>query len=301
MRTVKKDYYSVLVRAASTLDPSSPESRRALYDRARDAMAGAPLTASEIRQERFALEAAIRKIEVEFADASRAVPSLTDTRDQTPDRVLDAAPPTNRAASKPARRWSHVLVSGLAAATILVVGFAGYQYWRKAGAGASATLAQAPARDIDRGRSVGASDEKSSSYILKRQFVYYRSIHPVGTIVITKSQNFLYLIRPNTAALRYTIGIGRECSNVVGLLLVSAKEDWTGSDLQTRPSDAQPAVRIVDSRFGARSLALGDTGHRIHGSTEPVTRRVIGCFPLVNDDVVDLYERVALGARVVMN
>ena len=159
----------------------------------------------------------------------------------------------------------------------------------------------AGARHRSRERSAGASDEKSSSYIFKRQFVYYRSIHPAGTIVITKSQNFLYLVRPNTAALRYTIGIGRECSNVVGLLLVSAKEDWTGADPQALASEAQPTVRIVAGQFGARSLALGDTGHRIHGSDEPVTSRVIGCFPLVNDDVIDLYERVALGARVVMN
>ena len=71
---MKKDYYSVLVRAVSALDPNGPESRRALYDRARDAMASAPLTPSEIRQERFALEAAIRKIEAEFAGTSRAVP-----------------------------------------------------------------------------------------------------------------------------------------------------------------------------------------------------------------------------------
>ena len=97
--------------------------------------------------------------------------------------------------------------------------------------------------------------------------------------------------------MRYTIGIGRECLDVVGLLLVSAKEDWTAADPPKPPEDAQSAA----GRFGARSLALGATGHRIHGSQEPVADRADGCFPLVDEDVVDLFERVALGARVVVN
>jgi lipoprotein-anchoring transpeptidase ErfK/SrfK len=298
---VKKDYYSVLVRAVSALDPNSPEERRAVYDRARDAMAGAPLTPKEIERERFALEAAIRRIEADLASAGIGRWPAPSAAEAPPDDREDVQPRPPTASSRPARRPSPLLVTALAVAATLAVGFTGYQYWPKPGRDSVGTPVRAPARDVDQVRDASAPDDKKLSYIFQRQLVYYRSIHPAGTIVITKSQNFLYLTRPNTAALRYTIGIGRECSSVVGLLIVSAKEDWTGADPKNSANGAQPAVQIAGGRFGARSLALGDTGHRIHGSEEPVTGRVIGCFPLVNDDVIDLYERVALGARVVMN
>ena len=107
----------------------------------------------------------------------------------------------------------------------------------------------------------------------------------MGTIVIAKSQRFLYLVRPNTAALRYTIGIGRECANIAGLLLVSAKENWVelkastdadrGKPLPGKGPDPDPR-----GRFGARSLALDETGHRIHGTGETVASGAAGCFPL---------------------
>ena len=296
---MKKDYYSVLVRAASALDPNSPESRRALYDRARDAMAAAPLTPNEIRQERFALEAAIRKIEAEFADTRDALP-LPPAMGQSTNEVPQGT------AVLPARRagaLSRFLIPGLAAAAVLAAAFFGYEYWRRgdAGRGETTKLASAPARDLGRTKDAGRQEDKSSSYIFKRQLVFYRTIHPVGTIIISKSQNFLYLTRPNTAALRYTIGIGRECSNVAGPLLVSAKEDWSGPSPPMSAGETPPTVKAIAGQFGARSLALGDTGHRIHGAEEPVVGRVVGCFPLVNDDVIDLYERVALGTKVIMN
>jgi lipoprotein-anchoring transpeptidase ErfK/SrfK len=121
--------------------------------------------------------------------------------------------------------------------------------------------------------------------------VYYRTTHPVGTIVVSKSQRFLYLTRPNAAALRYTIAIGRECENVSGLLLVSAKENWV--ELATD--------EMALGRFGVRSLALADTGHRIHGADARRKGQVAGCIPLLNEDVVDLYNRVGVGTRVIFN
>jgi lipoprotein-anchoring transpeptidase ErfK/SrfK len=299
---VKKDYYSVLVRAASALDPNSPESRRALYDRARDAMAAAPLTPNEIRQERLALEAAIRKIEAEFADTRDALPP-PPAMGRSTNEVSRAPQGTAVLPARRAGALSLFLIPALAAAAMLVAAFFGYQYWRRGGAGRGETtkLAPAPARDVGRTKDAGRQEEKSSSYIFKRQLVFYRTIHPVGTIIISKSQNFLYLTRPNTAALRYTIGIGRECSNVAGLLLVSAKEDWSGPSPPMSAGETPPTVKAIAGQFGARSLALGDTGRRIHGAEEPVVGRAVGCFPLVNDDVIDLYERVALGTKVIMN
>jgi lipoprotein-anchoring transpeptidase ErfK/SrfK len=272
-----------------------------VYDRARYALAGAPLTINEIRQERFALEAAIRKIESEIVVTRGAAPSPPTVMDKIADDRIDAGQGVSVPSRRSARRLSYLLVSGLAAAaTILVAAFAGYQYWRKPLVDYGKALVRAPAGKVA-SINAGTITDESRSYIFRRQFVYHRSIHPVGTIIITKSQNFLYLVRPNTAAVRYTIGVGRACSGVVGLLLVSAKEDWSAKNPEPPKVDTPLIVRAGDGELGARSLALSDTGHRIHGSEGLVTGRVTGCFPLDNDDVIDLYERVALGARVVMN
>ena len=299
---MQKDYHSVLVRAISALDPASPESRQALYNRARDAMANAPLTPSEIERERFALERAIRKIESNLRHPGTGVsPPYSGAAIERFDEGA-APPPDVVTPPRPVRKSARLLISALAVVAILAAGFAGNRYWAGSRAGDIKTRVQAPMRDMRQVASAEGADEKSNSYILKRQMVYYRSVHPVGTIVISKSQNFLYLIKPNTAAMRYTIGIGRECSDVVGLLLVSAKEDWTRGEPQATQNAAPATVRSTTTgQFGARSLALSDTGHRIHGSSEPVARRAAGCFPLVNEDVVDLYEQVPVGTRVVTN
>ena len=294
---MEKDYYSVLRRAVSALDSDRPELRHALYDRARDAMARTPLTPDEIRKEQVGLEAAIRKVEDEFDRSNRVVPPFHSEAAPSPEEITDPAPHTAMGSPRPARMRLPILIAGVAAVAMLALGFLGYQYWRKPGADDGQSLARSPAPDVLRPSGAQTSDGKNLSYVFKRQVVYYRSIYPAGTIVIAKSQNFLHLIRPNTAAMRYTIGIGRECRDLVGLLLVSAKEDWTAADPPKLPNLAQSAV----GRFGPRSLALGDTGHRIHGNHEPMASRAIGCFPLVDDDVMDLFERVALGARVVVN
>jgi len=185
------------------------------------------------------------------------------------------------------------------------MGIIGYQYWPRAATnrGDVQNAIPMPVSRVD--GAVPAPEDSSPSYIFRRQLVYYRSVQPTGTIVIAKSQRFLYLILPNTAALRYTIGVGRECANVVGLLLVSAKEDWTEPNSPTPANNPQPTAtkmtQGIDGPFGARSLLLGETGHHIHGTRDIVMNGAAGCFPLVNDDVIDLYNRVPLGTRVVMN
>jgi lipoprotein-anchoring transpeptidase ErfK/SrfK len=294
MAAVKKDYHLVLVRALSGIDPADAGARHDVYNRARDAMARAPLTIDEMRHERQALEAAIRRVEAEFAPAADMSMRFAAAPEEAADSAAAAAiPPT------PGRRSRYLVLAGLASLVILTAGLAGHYYWGKSGRGAPDTEARVVDRSSARPRADAAADD-GRSYISRRQVVYYRSTHPAGTLVITKSQNLLYLIRPNTAAMRYTIGIGQECSNVVGLLLVSAKEDWSARNATMVKDKPETAVRTA-GQFGARSLALSDTGHRIHGSTDPRASRVIGCFPLTDDDVIDLYERVALGARVVMN
>ena len=134
--------------------------------------------------------------------------------------------------------------------------------------------------------------------------VYYRTIHPVGTIVIAKSQGHLYLVRPNVAAVRYTIGVGRECTNAVGLLLVSAKEQHPENRpavAAATPVSARSPANVGAKQHGSRAVALGDTGLRIYGTDPPVSDGKAGCFALTDEDMTDLYERIAVGARVVIS
>ena len=134
--------------------------------------------------------------------------------------------------------------------------------------------------------------------------MYYRTIHPVGTIVIAKSQGHLYLVRPNVAAVRYTIGVGRECTNAVGLILVSAKEQHPENRpavAAATPVSARSPANAGATQHGRRAVALGDTGLRIYGADPPVNNGKAGCFALTDEDMTDLYERIAVGARVVIS
>jgi len=184
--------------------------------------------------------------------------------------------------------------------TALVILAVTFWPWSRApDRGEAPKRAVAPAADTTAGR---AASDPNRSFIYKRQLVYYRTVHPAGTIVIAKSQGFLYLVRPNVTALRYTIAVGRECANAAGLLLVSGKEERPAPPVTTTQQAAPrlAAAGDSDSRSGARSLTLGDTGHRIYGTTPPVTAGD-ECIALANEDIADLYDRVSVGTRVVIN
>jgi hypothetical protein len=253
------DYYSVLVRAISALDPNTEEGRRALYDRARLMVIDAGLAASETNRERSALEAAIERIETEMRQAN-LLPAW-------------APPPSERIdwTRSQGSRSPRIALLALFGAGI-VIALLGYALWPRGSATNDApSRAGASVAKVEGMRSTDASVDPNRSYILRRQLVYYRTIHPVGTAVIAKSQHYLYLVRPNTAAVRYTIGVGRECAKAAGLLLVSAKEERPESRARqsvaaTRPIAGPAENGRPEARFGARTLALGDTGHRIYGT-----------------------------------
>jgi lipoprotein-anchoring transpeptidase ErfK/SrfK len=292
-----RDYYSVLKRATAALDPDTAAARRAVYDRARHAVIDAGLPMAELRNEQSALEAAIERIE---AETPAATPPLRRQSEMPPSG--DGA--TGQPRTAPGTSRSVWTIAALATASVAIAGIAGYAFWPR-----SASERAAPAQATRDGvAKVGDAEAEDSGpkrpYIYNRQVVYYRTIHPAGTIVIAKSQRFLYLVRPNVAAVRYTTGVGRECMNAIGLLLVSAKEEWPERPPQPAAEARRPPTTASDNaegRFGARSLALGDTGHRIHGTDAPTTASADGCFPLVNEDIVDLYDRVPTGTRVVIN
>lgn len=157
---------------------------------------------------------------------------------------------------------------------------------------------------IDHG---GSSDDLPDG--LQRQAVFYRSQLAVGTIVIDTAERHLYLIESETRALRYGIGVGRDGFAVSGLLAVSGKAEWPDYKPSPETIQAMPYLpRFIaggpGNPLGARMLYLGKDGtYRIHGTNAPETigqALMLGCFRLVNDDVMDLYDRVTIGTRVIV-
>ncbi|WP_018238604.1 L,D-transpeptidase [Ensifer sp. BR816] len=143
---------------------------------------------------------------------------------------------------------------------------------------------------------------------LPRQLVEYRTGEAPGTIIIDTSRYALYYVVPGGKALRYSVGVGREGYGWHGTEHVSRKRAWPEwrppADMRARRPEL-PAYMAggVDNPLGARAIYLGDTLYRIHGSNEPESigrSSSSGCFRMMNDDVIDLYERVRIGAKVIV-
>jgi lipoprotein-anchoring transpeptidase ErfK/SrfK len=142
----------------------------------------------------------------------------------------------------------------------------------------------------------------------RRQPVFYRTEEKPGTIIIDTSDRFLYLIQGNNVALRYGIGVGRDGFQWQGLLRVTRKSEWPDWTPPAEMIQRQPYLpRFMaggpGNPMGARALYLGNTVYRIHGTNAPETighAVSSGCFRLVNDEIADLYARVAVGTKVVV-
>jgi len=141
-----------------------------------------------------------------------------------------------------------------------------------------------------------------------RQRVDYRGTEEPGTVVIDTPQHFLYLVEPGGKAMRYGIGVGRPGFTWSGVHAVSSKKEWPDWVPPKEMLERQPYLphRMAggpNNPLGARALYLGSTLYRIHGSNEPWTigKNVSsGCIRMRNSDVIDLYERVKVGTKVVV-
>ena len=143
---------------------------------------------------------------------------------------------------------------------------------------------------------------------IARGMISYPSNHKPGTIVASTAQRRLYLVLGNGQALSYGIGVGRDGFGWSGVKRVSAKREWPdwtppAQMLRRRPDLPRHMAGGPDNPLGARALYLGSSLYRIHGSNEPETIGQAvssGCFRLTNDDVIDLYARVQMGATVIV-
>jgi lipoprotein-anchoring transpeptidase ErfK/SrfK len=141
-----------------------------------------------------------------------------------------------------------------------------------------------------------------------RQIVDYHGEEKPGTVIINTPERMLYLVEPGGKALRYGIGVGRPGFTWAGVKTVTMKKewpDWRPPDemLRRRPDLPHYMPGGPENPLGARALYLGDTLYRIHGSNEPWTigtQVSSGCIRMRNEDVIDLYGRVPVGARVIV-
>lgn len=145
-----------------------------------------------------------------------------------------------------------------------------------------------------------------------RSTVAFPSAERVGTIIIRKDERALYLIGNGEKALRYQISVGRDGFGWTGIVKVGAKQEWPEWRPPAEMRERQPELpELVPSGpynpLGARALYLfrsgRDTLFRIHGTNDPEGvgfDGTSGCFRLTNTDIIDLYQRVALGAKVIV-
>jgi lipoprotein-anchoring transpeptidase ErfK/SrfK len=142
----------------------------------------------------------------------------------------------------------------------------------------------------------------------KRQVVNYSTSEAPGTVVVDTPNTHLYLVLGDGKALRYGIGVGRNGFTWSGVKTVERKAEWPAwtpppEMLKRQPYLPRHMAGGPGNPLGARAMYLSGSVYRIHGTNEPETigqRVSSGCFRLTNDDVKDLYERVKVGAKVVV-
>ena len=178
-----------------------------------------------------------------------------------------------------------------------------------------ATLQPATARTATETMDVGDEPGRISSEEVvitegpfARQMVFFRSSEAPGTLVVHTSERFLYVVAGNNRALRYGLGVGREGFQWSGLVRISRKAEWPDWTPPPEMIARQPYLpRFMaggpGNPMGARALYLGSTIYRIHGTNQPETighAVSSGCFRLANGDVIDLFERVPVGTKVII-
>ena len=143
---------------------------------------------------------------------------------------------------------------------------------------------------------------------LQRQVVAYPTREVAGTIVIDTPHTYLYYVLGNGKAVRYGIGVGRDGFTWSGIKSIIRKTEWPDWYPPPEMIARQPYLpRMVTggpgNPLGARAMYIGGTEYRIHGTNDPTTigKHVSsGCIRMTNDNAIDLYNRVAVGTKVVV-
>jgi lipoprotein-anchoring transpeptidase ErfK/SrfK len=153
-----------------------------------------------------------------------------------------------------------------------------------------------------------STDEDTPSPAETRQIVPFHTSEAPGTIIIDTGERYLFLVQQNDLAIRHGIGVGRIGFQWSGVERMSQKEEWPDWRPPTEMVGRQPYLpRFMaggpGNPLGARALYLGHSVFRIHGTNQPETighAVSSGCFRLDNADVIDLYDLVKVGAKVLV-
>jgi lipoprotein-anchoring transpeptidase ErfK/SrfK len=149
----------------------------------------------------------------------------------------------------------------------------------------------------------GVVDER-----FRRQVVAFNTSEAPGTVIIDTPNTYLYYVLGGGRAIRYGIGVGREGFTWAGTQTVTRKQEWPDWNPPAEMIARQPYLpRFMaggpGNPLGARAMYLGNTVYRIHGTNAPDTigtRVSSGCIRLTNENVEDLFNRVSVGAKVVV-
>jgi lipoprotein-anchoring transpeptidase ErfK/SrfK len=148
-----------------------------------------------------------------------------------------------------------------------------------------------------------------------RQEVLYETLHPPGTLIVDTPNRFLYFIMGEGRAIRYGIGVGRDGFDWAGTAQIGRKAPWPNwyppKAMVARDPFAAKWARGMPggpkNPLGARALYLyangADTLYRIHGTNQPASighAVSSGCVRMLNVDIIDLYDRVDAGSKVVV-
>ena len=152
------------------------------------------------------------------------------------------------------------------------------------------------------------SDDAQLDPRLQRQVVSYSGREAPGTVIIDTPHTYLYYVLGGGKAIRYGIGVGREGFTWSGVKSVERKAEWPdwyppAQMLARQPYLPRMTAGGPGNPLGARAMYIAGTQYRIHGTNAPSTigRQVSsGCIRLTNEDVIDLYNRVQVGAKVVV-
>lgn len=194
------------------------------------------------------------------------------------------------------RSNSHVAIAALIAAAALSCGTAQAQQYAPQEQPQYQAQEQAPDQDAQ-------LDPR-----LQRQIVSYQTREAPGTIVIDTPNTYLYYVLGDGQAIRYGIGVGREGFTWAGVKPVARKAEWPdwyppAEMIARQPYLPRMTMGGPGNPLGARALYLGTSEYRIHGTNDPTTigKTVSsGCIRLTNEDVIDLYARVQVGAKVIV-
>jgi lipoprotein-anchoring transpeptidase ErfK/SrfK len=149
---------------------------------------------------------------------------------------------------------------------------------------------------------------KAQAAPTQRQIVSFDGRYAPGTIIVSTTARRLYYVLGNGQAIQYGVGVGRPGFQWGGSHSITMKREWPdwrppAAMLKRRPDLPRYMLGGPDNPLGARAMYIGSTIYRIHGSNEPETIGEAvssGCIRMTNEDVMDLYSRAKIGARVVV-